>query len=147
MKQIPSDQIKDQPNNLFTSIDNVVRVAGARFSRKGNLVLSVTPAISAQHILTSDWAATTISCLRDSLGFSERVAQTTKIYPADPWHRAVIHNIPLRDVQQGPKGTGSWWEQNSATRYLTPWQSTAGLLLVSSSQNISDDELRIVHSL
>ena len=53
----------------------------------------------------------TISCLQDSLGFSEEVAQTTRIYPADPWHRVVIHNIPLRDVQEGPKG--SWWKQNS----------------------------------
>ena len=113
VKQIPSDQIKDQLNDLFTSVKNAVRVTGAQFSRKGNLVLTVTPAISAQHILVSDWAAATISSLRDSLGFSEKVAQSAKIYPADPWHRVVIHNVPLRDVQKGPKG--SWWEQNTAS--------------------------------
>ena len=30
--------------------------------------------------------------------------------PADPWHRVVIHNIPLHDFQEGPKE--SWCKQN-----------------------------------
>jgi hypothetical protein len=53
VQQLPLSKVKDMLNDLFT-IDGTpeVRVAGAQFSRKGNLVLSVTPALSAHLILT-----------------------------------------------------------------------------------------------
>lgn len=74
-------------------------------------MLTVTPATAAKHVLAPDWAASMISCLRDSLELSEEVARTTQIYPSNPRHCVVIHNIPLRDAQQDPEGT-SWWKQN-----------------------------------
>jgi hypothetical protein len=60
--------------------------------------LTVTLANTVQRILAPDRAAATISSLRNFLGFSEKVAQNTT-----PWHRVVIQNISLRDVQEGPK--------------------------------------------
>lgn len=76
-------------------------------------MITVTPATAARRLLAPDWAAATISQLRSTLGFSKEVANRTQIFPADPWHRVVVHNIPLRDVQEGPKG--SWFEQNRAS--------------------------------
>jgi hypothetical protein len=111
VKQIPSVQIKDQLNGLYSSVKNTARVSGAQFSRNGNLVLSVTPAIAAKHVLSPKGASDTISLLRDSLGLNERVARTAKIYPADPWHRVVIHNIPLLHDVPGPKDS-DWWDKN-----------------------------------
>jgi len=120
--QLPPDKIKDNLNDLFASYGNngtAARIAGARFSRKKNLVLAVIPAVSTKDILSSDLTSAMISCLRDCLDLSETSAQMTRIYPADPWHRVVINNIPLRDVQQGPEG--SWFEQNSKS-IISDWE-------------------------
>ena len=113
LHQVPPNEIKDKLNNLFANFNNAsVRVAGAQFSRNGNLVLTTTPAASTRQILTSDLTTATIACLREHLGISEEGSQRTRIYPADPWHRVVIHNIPLRDLQKIPGPHGSWWVQN-----------------------------------
>ena len=65
VQQISPDKIKNELNSLFI-IDGrpEIRVAGAQFSRKGRLILSVTPAISAQRVLATDWASATISLTR-----------------------------------------------------------------------------------
>lgn len=84
--------------DLFAgSKSTAARIAEVRFSRKENLVLTVTPAVSAKNILTPHWTTATICRLRDCL----------PIHPAD---HVIIHNIPLRHVQGGQEG--SWLDQN-----------------------------------
>ena len=114
MKQIPSDKIKDALNKQFTVNGKLEsRVAGAKFSQKGNLVLTFTPASSARRFLSPILGTSLIACLRHTLGFSDKVAMDIHIYTTDPWHRVVIHGIPLRDAQEDPEGHGpDWWEQN-----------------------------------
>jgi hypothetical protein len=100
--------------NLMISLPSsyIATVAGAQFTRTGNLVLTTTPATSTKQILASDMTTATISCLREHLGLSEEGESEHRIYPADPWHRVVIHNISFCDVQKIPGPKGSWWEQN-----------------------------------
>ena len=114
VKQIPSDKIKDALNKQFTVNGKLEsRVAGAKFSQKGNLVLTFTPASSARRFLSPILGTSLIACLRYILGFSDKVAMDTHIYTTDPWHRVVIHGIPFRDAQEDPEGHGpDWWEQN-----------------------------------
>ena len=115
--QLPPDKIKDKLNGLFDSYGvkgSAARIAGAWFSRRGNLVLTVTPAVATKDILASDCTSATIGCLRDCLDFSETAAQHTRIYSADPWHRVVIQNITLRDIQPGlEEDIDSWYSQKS----------------------------------
>jgi hypothetical protein len=118
-KQIPSDKIKNALNDLFAKTD--ARVTGAQFSHTGNLVLTVTPSTSAKLVLSTNWAAATIARLQEPLGLSKREALNSRIYPADPWHRVVVHNIPLIDAQEGPNGPWSWWHQNGVS-ILRDWK-------------------------
>ena len=107
MHHLPPDKIKDKLNNLFASQRSGIaaRIARVRFSRKMNLVLTVVPTFATKGILVSDWTSrlATIGCLRDCLGLSETATKSTRIYPADPWHRVVIQNIPLRNDLQDPE--------------------------------------------
>ena len=120
VNQLPPAKIKDELNDLLTTLKHpTVRVAGAQFSRMGNLVLTITPASSTKHILASDLTAAIISHLRGPLGLSEKAVKATRIYPADAWHRLVVHNIPLRDFQQGPEW--SWWDQNNKS-IVSDWK-------------------------
>jgi hypothetical protein len=78
---------------------------------------SVTPAFSAKDILTPHWTAATICRLHDVIGFSNKVEKSIRILPADPWH--LIHNIPLREVQEGQEG--NWLDQNSRS-IMSDWK-------------------------
>lgn len=69
------------------------RVCGRR--RQSNLVSC------DEEVGNVDMNSLAISCLQESLVSLRKLAPFTQIYPADLWHRVVIHNIPL------------WWEQNS----------------------------------
>ena len=84
---LPPDRIKDKLKDLFASQRRsgiAARIAEVRFSRKGNLLLKVVPAVATKDILVSDWTSATIGCLRDCLGLSETATQSTRIHPADP---------------------------------------------------------------
>jgi hypothetical protein len=112
-------------------------------------VLTVTPAFAVQRVLAPDGAAATISRLRTLLGFSEQVLRCILVCTADPWHQVVIHNVPFRDVQEGPEG--SWFRQNSKSIF-SDWKEYNPLACCAANQcarasrflipkNISDEEL------
>ncbi|PPQ81730.1 hypothetical protein CVT25_013620 [Psilocybe cyanescens] len=108
-RRLPSS-IRNRLNALKAPYSDSLRFqfSGAEFSRHGKLILTVTPPSAVASVLR-EHQSSIISCLRNALEIPDD--NPILMYPDRPWHRVVIHKIPLNPKGRKDGGyAGNGWD-------------------------------------
>ncbi|PPQ88098.1 hypothetical protein CVT25_014396 [Psilocybe cyanescens] len=108
-RRLPSS-IRNRLNALKAPYSDSLRFqfSGAEFSRHGKLILTVTPPSAVASVLR-EHQSSIISCLRNALEIPDD--NPVLMYPDRPWHRVVIHKIPLNPKGRKDGGyAGNGWD-------------------------------------